>query len=159
MAPVDRKGTHHPPVRGDDGRGPGGSQARMQRRFAPKFPQRIRLDVGDGDLTRQVHGGGAGTVADADGRAVHRRHELARQIRRDAEIQRLPLGIQQVDRAIAPRHDALDQFADGPEGRAQRRIGGDLLEYPALARRDCIRALALGDVGDAGANQPAIGAR
>ncbi len=41
----------------------------------------------------------------------------------------------------------------------ERRVGGDLLEHPALARRDGLGALALGDVGDAGADQPPVGAR
>ena len=90
---------------------------------------------------------------------VHRRHELARQVRRHAETQGLLLVIQQADGAAALRHDALDQFADRLERRGQRRIGGDFLEYTALARRDRLRALALGDIGDAGADQPPIGAR
>ncbi len=107
----------------------------------------------------KVHGGGAGTVADADRHIVHRRHELARQIRRDAEIQRLAFMIEQIDGALALRHDAFDQLANRLERRGQRGIGGDLLEHPALARRDRVRPLALGDVGDAGADQAAIGTR
>ncbi len=55
---------------------------RMLRRLAAVLPQRIGVDVGDGDLPRQIHRGGAGAEADADGRAVHGRDELARQIRR-----------------------------------------------------------------------------
>ncbi len=159
MAAIDRKGADDAAVRGDDGRGPSGSQGSMPCRFAPKFPERVGLDVGDRDSARQVHGGGAGTVADADGRAVHCRHELARQIRRDAEGQRLPFVIQQVDRATAAHHDAFDQFAYRSERRGQRRVGGDFLEDPALARRDRVGALALGNVGDAGADQPPIGTR
>jgi len=141
MAPVDRKGTDHPSVRGDDGCGPGGSQERMPRPASRRNSHNASVSMSATvDLTCQVHGGGAGAVADADGRAIHRRHELARQIRRDTEIQRLPLSIQQVDRAIALRQDALDQGAYRPERRGQRRIGGDLLEYPALARCYCIAA-------------------
>ena len=157
MAPVHREGAHDPPIRCKDGRRPGRPQRGMLRSVAPKFPERVRLDVGDDDMAGQIHGGGAGTVADADRDVVHGRHELARQIRRDTDDQRLPFTIEQIDGALTLRHDALDQFANRFERRGQRDIGRDFLEHAALARGNRVRALALGDVGDAGADQAAVG--
>ena len=75
------------------------------------------------------------------------------------KAQHLPLLIEQIDRAKGARHDPLDHLANGFEHGGERRIRGDLLEYPALSRRNGLAALALGDIGDAGANQSAIGAR
>ena len=71
-----------------------------------------------------------------------------------------PLGLEETDRAHeARRHDRSITSHDRLEHPGQRRIGGDLLEHPALAGGDRLAALARGDVGDAGADQPPVRAR
>ena len=153
---IDGEGSEHLPVRGEDRRGPRGAQSRVLGGLPAKLPERIGLDIGDRHLPREIHGGGAGAEANADRRSVHGGDELARQARRHAEGEHLALAIEQADGAAAARDDALDHFADRLEHRGQRRVRRDLLEYASLARRDRIAALALGDVGDAGAYQAAM---
>ena len=123
------------------------------------FPEGVGLDVRHRDLAFQVHGGGARSVPDTHRRVIHGGDELARQAGRHAVAQHLQFRVEQIDCAAAARNDPFDDLGHGLEHARQGGIGGDFLEDPSLAGGDGIRALALGDVGDAGADQPPVGTR
>src|SRR6516162_3953078 len=53
----------------------------------------------------------------------------------------------------------LHEARDRGEYLRQRGVARDLLEYLALGERHALGALALGDVSDAAAHQPAVAAR
>ena len=124
-----------------------------------EIPERVRLDVGHRHLPRQIHGGGAGAETNADGRAVHGRHELARQTRRHAEVQHLALGS---NRLMAQWLPAMTRSTTPPMA-SSTEVKGALAAIFSNTRRSpaaiASRALALRDVGDARAYQPPIGAR
>ena len=159
LAPVDGDGADHPFVRGDDGRGPGGAQPRLEGRFAPVFPARIGADVGHHHGLGKVCRRGAGAEPGADRNAVHGRDEGARQARSGTDGEHEPVGLEQAHGAEAVQHHPLEHLGDRVEHRRQRRIRGDLLEDPPFARGDGLGALALGDVDDARADQAPVRAR
>ena len=125
---------------------------------AQVLPQRVARDLGDDDLALQVDRRGAGAVARPD-------FELGASRERSSAGRRGPahvlqhVGFRVVDRDRAQRvgRDALGRLGDRFERCGQVDVAGDALEHAPLAGGQQLAALALGDVGDAAADQAAAG--
>ena len=103
--------------------------------------------------------GRAGSVARGDPDLADRLEELARQPLTGDVTQvacRLVIGRDGAERVGC---HALGGFGDRLERRREVRVARHPLEDPPLADRKQLAALALRDVGDAAANQPAAGRR
>ena len=142
-----------------DGRRPAGAETRGERGLAQILPERVARDLRDHHLPLQEDRGRAGSVARGDPDLADRLEELARQPLTGDVTQvacRLVIGRDGAERVGC---DALGGLGDRLERRREVRVARHPLEDPPLADRQQFAALALGDVGDAAANQPAAGRR
>ena len=133
---VHREGADHLAVRCHDGRGPGGPESPRARAASRRYSHRASVSM-SATVTRRLKY----TAAEQEpkrmpiGRIVHRLHEFARQIRRHAETQGLFVAIQQIDRAAALGHGALDQFANGLQRRHSAAHWRRFFQIPAARPR------------------------
>ena len=119
------------------------------------FPQRVTRDLCDDDLALQEDSRGTGTIARPDLDPVERLDERVRQAPARRMAQRIRFGEVEGHRTERVRGHAFRGLGDGLEGVREVHVAGDALEDAPLAGREGLRALALGDVGDAAADQAA----
>ena len=109
------------------------------------------------DLALQVHGRGAGAVARTDlDAALGARSSSAAAAARPRAAARC-LGVVERHGAQRVGRDPLGGLGDRLERVGQVHVAGDALEHASLADREELGALALGDVGDAAADQAPAG--
>ncbi len=87
---------------------------------------------------------------------IERKPECVREARRLLDIQHLVLDVEFHDRGAHVARDLLRGPANSLQDPLERRVGGDHFEDLVLREREFLVALALGNVGDADANQLAI---
>jgi hypothetical protein len=157
LAEVQCDGAEHAAVGSAHRRRPAGAQAGFHGRRPQVLPQRVAGDLGHDDLTVQEDRGGARTVARADRDAALGSQVARRQPHAGHVLQLVGFGVVDGHGADRIRRDFFGRLGQGLERRVQVGIAGDALEHATIARRQHLGALALGDVGDAAADQPPAG--
>ena len=137
-------------------RRPAAAQTGGQHDVAHVFPQCVASDVGDDDLPLQIDGRRTRTIAHRDRDRLGGARVLDGQARAGAQIQSRARLVEQPQRAHRVGRDALSHFRDRFERDAQIDVGRQALEHASLAGGEQLGALALGDVGDAAADQPML---
>ncbi len=155
---IQRDRAEHVAVRCPHRRGPAGAQSGFDGRRAQVLPERVASDLGDDHLAVQEDRGGARAVARADLDAPLGIEVVLRQAHARHVLQRVGFRVVDRHRAERIRRYFLGRLREGLERRGQVHVARDALEHAPVTRGQQFAALALGDVGDAAADQaPARG--